>query len=76
MGPIGLETLKLAAEKPWVEITGAIDIDPQKAGADLGALTRIKSLKGKRVYKSLDEMPARQKPRLIFHTAVSRLQLA
>ena len=40
LGPIGLETLKLAAPKPWAEIVGGIDIDPAKIGQDLGALTR------------------------------------
>ena len=43
LGPIGLETLKLAATKPWAEIVGGVDIDPAKIGKDLGALTGVKS---------------------------------
>ena len=35
LGPIGIETLKLAATKPWVEIIGGIDIDPAKIGKSL-----------------------------------------
>ena len=36
LGPIGSETLKLAAAKPWAEIVGAVDIAPQKMGKNLG----------------------------------------
>ena len=74
LGPIGLETLKLAAEKPWADIVGAIDIDPAKIGRDLGELTQIKALRGKRVYKSLQELP--KKPDIIFHTTVSKFKAA
>src|SRR5207244_9590179 len=41
LGPIGLETLKLAATKPWAEIVGVIDLDPSKAGTSLGELPVI-----------------------------------
>jgi len=74
LGPIGLETLKLAALKPWAEVIGAIDIDPAKIGQDLGVLTRMKGLRGRRVWGSLDELAAYQQPDLIFHTAVSRFK--
>ena len=74
LGPIGLETLKLAALKPWAEVIGAIDIDPAKIGQDLGDLTRMKGLRGRRVWGSLDELAAYQQPDLIFHTAVSRFK--
>src|SRR5438067_12935470 len=40
LGPIGLESVKLAAEKPWIELVGGIDIDPAKLGKTLGDLTR------------------------------------
>ncbi|HVM48223.1 MAG TPA: hypothetical protein VMU04_09350 [Candidatus Acidoferrum sp.] len=74
LGPIGLETLKLAATKPWVEIVGGIDIDPAKAGKDLGELTGSKALRGRRGYRSLGELVRQAKPDLVFHTAVSRFK--
>ena len=74
LGPIGLETLKLAASKPWAEILGGIDIDPTKIGGDLGVLTGMKSLRGCRVWGSLEELVARERPDVIFHTAVSRFK--
>jgi len=74
LGPIGLETLKLAAEKPWAEIVGGVDIDPAKVGQDLGALTRVKRLRDRRVWGSLDELIGHARPDVIFHTAVSRFK--
>jgi hypothetical protein len=74
LGPIGIETLKLAAMKSWAEIVGGIDIDPQKTGKDLADLTQTKSLQGKLVYHSLKELVAYKKPHIIFHTAVSKFK--
>ncbi len=76
LGPIGLETVKLAATKPWARIVGGVDVDPSKGGHDLGELTRTEALKGRRVFASLEELMARAKPDLIFHTAVSRFKEA
>jgi 2,4-diaminopentanoate dehydrogenase len=69
LGPIGLETLRLAATKPWARILGAVDNDPAKAGRD-------RRLRGRKVHPSLDELLARATPDLIFHTAVSKFNLA
>jgi 2,4-diaminopentanoate dehydrogenase len=74
LGPIGLETLKLAATKPWAQVVGGIDIDPAKIGKDLGELTGTKALRGRLVYGSLRELVARAKPDIIFHTAVSKFR--
>ena len=74
LGPIGLETLKLAATKPWAEVVGSIDIDPAKIGQDLGKLTGISRLRGRRVWGSLDELLQHRRPDIIFHTAVSKFK--
>jgi 2,4-diaminopentanoate dehydrogenase len=74
LGPIGIETLKLAATKSWAEVVGGIDIDPRKIGKDLGELTLAKELRGKKVYSSLKELAAYKKPEVIFHTAVSKFK--
>ena len=76
LGPIGLETLKLAATKPWAQVVGGVDIDPAKVGHDLADLAGTKALKGRRVFGSLAELVGRAKPDLIFHTAVSRFKAA
>ena len=74
LGPIGTETLKLTATKPWAKIVGGIDIAPDKLGRDLGDLTGMKSLRGLSVVRSVEELP--RQPDLVFHTAVSRFQAA
>jgi 4-hydroxy-tetrahydrodipicolinate reductase len=74
LGPIGLETLKLAATKPWAQVVGGIDIDPAKIGQDLGDLTGEKALRRRLVYGSLEELVACAKPDIIFHTAVSKFR--
>src|SRR5690349_9222515 len=76
LGPIGLETLKLAVTKPWAQIVGGIDFDPAKIGKDLSLLTRTQSLRGRKVYRSLDELVAHAKPEIILHSAVSRFKEA
>lgn len=76
LGPIGLETVKLAAVKPWAEVVGGIDIDPSKIGRSLGEITGLKALRRCLIYPSLEELLAERKPSLIFHTAVSRFRAA
>jgi 4-hydroxy-tetrahydrodipicolinate reductase len=77
LGPIGIETLKLAATKPWIEIIGGIDIDPAKIGKSLSELTGLPALAGAKVYRSLDELLAAVgKPEVIFHTSVSKIKAA
>lgn len=76
LGPIGLETLKLSARKPWAQIIGGIDIDPALAGRSLGELTGMETLRAAKVFRSLDELLAHAKPDVIFHTAVSKVRTA
>ena len=76
LGPIGIETLKLAATKPWAEIVGGIDIDPAKVGKNLAEITGIVHLEHALVYRSLAGLLAKSRPDVIFHTAVSKLKAA
>jgi hypothetical protein len=76
LGPIGLETLKLAATKPWAQIVGAIDIDPALTGRSLAELTGLSNLADAKIFRSLDELLAHTKPDVIFHTAVSKIRAA
>ena len=77
LGPIGIESVKLAATKPWMNIIGGIDIDPAKFGRSLGELTGLAALAQAKVYRSLDELLAAVgKPDVIFHTSVSKIKAA
>jgi hypothetical protein len=76
LGPIGIETLKLTATKPWAQIVGGIDIDPAKIGKPLSKITGKKNVGNAKVYRSLDELLKKAKPDVIFHTAVSKVRVA
>src|SRR5512141_745719 len=41
VGPIGAGMVRLMAQKPEINIIGAIDIDPHKAGRDLGEVAGV-----------------------------------
>jgi 4-hydroxy-tetrahydrodipicolinate reductase len=72
LGPIGIEAVKLAAEQSWLEIIGAVDIDPAKVGKTLGDLTGETALRAAHVFPSLDTLFASVgAPAVILHTAGS-----
>lgn len=71
LGPIGIESLKLAAAQSWLEIVGGVDIDPAKIGRPLSELTGIDALSGAVVHPSLEALFAVAKPDVILHTAGS-----
>src|SRR5436190_223006 len=73
LGPIGIECVKLAAAKPWAEIVAAVDVDPEKCGKSLADLTGVPSLRSRRVYPSFDAMWKDVQPRVILHTAGSKV---
>jgi 4-hydroxy-tetrahydrodipicolinate reductase len=72
LGPIGLETLRLAATKPWAQVVGAIDIDPALTGRYLKGLLPSGPWGQARVHPTFEELDRTAKPDLVFHTAVSR----
>lgn len=76
LGPIGLEALKLAATKPWLDIVGAVDIAPDKLGRDLADLTGLPALRGRRVFASLDALAQIARPEVLLHTSVSAFAAA
>jgi 2,4-diaminopentanoate dehydrogenase len=76
LGPIGIETIKLAAARPSVEIVGAVDMDPAKAGRQLSDLTGVKTLQGRKVYSDLAGLLKHARPEVVFHTAVSSFAAA
>jgi len=74
LGPIGLESVKLAAAKPWARVVGAIDIDPEKFGKDLGELTQLANLQGVSVYRTVEDLMRHARPDVVLHTTVSKFK--
>jgi len=76
LGPIGIETIKLAAAKPWVQFVGGVDIDPAKQGKSLDQLTGVAALKTCKVFSSFDALWKEVQPDVVLHTAGSKAQEA
>jgi hypothetical protein len=73
IGPIGVEVARYALKKQGVKFVGAIDIDPNKVGKDLGELTVGKRI-GVRVTDDAEDLLAKTKPDLVLHSTGSYLK--
>src|SRR5688572_7861935 len=69
IGPIGAEIARLLLTKPWVKLTGAVDIDPNKIGKDLGEVIGLGRSTGVIVTPELEG-----KPDVVCHSTGSRLR--
>jgi 2,4-diaminopentanoate dehydrogenase len=72
LGPIGIEALKLAAERSWLDVLGGVDIDPEMAGRTLAELTGVARFGAARVFPTLDGLfAATGIPDVVLHAAGS-----
>lgn len=72
LGPIGIESVKLAAEHSWLEVIGGVDIDPEKVGRTLAELTGAAMPETASVFSSLEALfAAVGEPDVVLHTAHS-----
>lgn len=69
IGPIGAEIARLLLGKPWVKVAGAVDIDPNKIGKDLGEVIGLGRTTGVKVTSELEG-----KPDVVCHSTGSRLR--
>ncbi|MDQ3282502.1 MAG: dihydrodipicolinate reductase [Acidobacteriota bacterium] len=69
IGPIGAEIARLLLTKPWVRVVGAVDIDPEKIGKDLGTVIGLGREIGVTVTNELQG-----KPDVVCHSTGSRLR--
>lgn len=75
-GPIGLSVARLAAERESFEIVGAVDIDPELVGKDLGTLAGRESELGVAVTDDAEALFERTDPHVVFHTTLSSFRRA
>lgn len=73
VGPIGAGLVGYALRKEGVRIVGAIDIDRNKVGRDLGELAVGKNL-GLTITDDADSLLARTKPDVVLHSTGSYLR--
>ena len=76
LGDIGIETLKLAAGKPWIEVVAALDDNPAKIGRPLTEITGDSSLRGAKVWNTHEELPEKFRPDIFLHTTGASLTAA
>ena len=77
LGPIGIESLKLAAEQSWLDVIGGVDIDPAKVGKTLAELTGAANLGAAKAFSTLDGLfAAAGEPDVILHTAGSSAEVS
>ncbi|MCA8951336.1 MAG: dihydrodipicolinate reductase [Planctomycetes bacterium] len=70
LGPIGLAAARLAASKTSLQVVGAIDVDPDKVGHDLGELLETVSM-GVVVEADAEAALQRLKPDAVIHCTSS-----
>ncbi len=73
LGSIGGLIAKYLLNRKWAELVCAIDIDPKKAGKDVGEVLGLNPI-GVKVYSNPENALDVEKPDLIIHATVSRLK--
>jgi 4-hydroxy-tetrahydrodipicolinate reductase len=73
IGPIGAGLVKYVLEKDGVKIVGAVDVDKNKVGKDLGELAVGKSI-GVKITDDAEGLLRRTKPDIVIHSTGSYLQ--
>ena len=73
VGPIGAELAKYAFQKQGMRVVGAVDIDKNKVGKDLGELTIGRKI-GVQITDNLGDLFKRTKPDIVLHSTGSYLR--
>jgi 4-hydroxy-tetrahydrodipicolinate reductase len=73
LGPLGQKVASYALQREGVKIVGAVDLDTEKVGKDVGQLCAGKSI-GVEITKTLDEALERAKADVAVLTTVSSLE--
>jgi len=72
VGPIGQRIVEVA-EKQGIEFVGAIDVDPEKVGQDLGAVAGLDAELGVEITEDPDEALS-DSPDVVFHSTISAVE--
>jgi len=74
IGPIGASIVKLVLQKKGFEYVGAVDIDPNKAGKDLGEIAGVGRRLGVTVSSDAKKVLQASKADVVIHTTASFLK--
>jgi len=73
-GPIGCAVARLASQRSDFELVGAVDIDKDKVGRDLGEVVGIGKRLGVKITDDVDELFSKAKADVVFHQTGSSLK--
>lgn len=73
VGPIGSGIVRLLNTKQWAQIVGAVDVDEQKAGKDLGEVAGLNRKIGVVVSRDPRRLLEQTSPDVVVHTTSSYL---
>lgn len=73
LGPIGVGVLRQLMSRPGFEVVAAVDVDPEKAGRDLGELCGVGGEAGMLVESDLKTVLARGGADIVAHCTASSL---
>ncbi len=71
LGPIGCSAVRVLLEKAGVTVAGAVDIDPEKVGKDLGEVVGLRRKLGIIVSEDAATVFKKSRPHVITHTTGS-----
>lgn len=74
LGPIGLQITRYLLERKNCKIVGAIDIDPQKVGKDLGEIAGLKKKLGIKISSDADKVLLNKQANVVVLTTTSSLK--
>lgn len=74
LGPIGLGIVEVLLARPWVQLVGAIDIDKNKVGKDVGQLLERPRNTGVIVSDKATDVLKRTSPHIVTHATSSYMK--
>ena len=74
LGPIGAAALRIVAERPALHVVGAVDVDPDKVGRDVGEVVGLGRALTVRVDGNAAQALQRLRPDVVVHCTGSSLE--
>jgi len=75
LGPIGLAIVEVLLTRPWVQLVGAIDIDKNKVGKDVGELLEKPRKIGVTVTDKAEKVLKQTSPQIVTHATSSYMKM-
>ena len=74
LGPIGLGIVEVLLARPWIQLVGAIDIDRNKVGKDVGQLLDNPKKTGVMVSDKTEDVLRKTSPQIVTHATSSYMR--